>query len=266
MREVAASISALGFCYPLIIGQGNDVIDGEIRLEAANLLGLDSVPYVRVGHLSAQEQRLLRLALNRLGEKGCWDLGELKIEFEELLLEDMTIEITGFSVSEIDQIVIGDALDGVEVGPLEPDPHAIPIAQLGNVFQLGPHRVICGDATYPVVLARLMEGDAPARLLLTDEPYNVRIGGNVTGGEHREFAMTSGEMSDAEYLTFNEGWLKAALPHLIDGAIVGAFTDWRGLQTVHTAAAALGLTPINLVVWAKTNAGMGSLYRSQHEL
>jgi DNA modification methylase len=266
VREVAASISALGFCDPLLIGQGNDVIDGEIRLDAAKLLGLDSVPCIRVGHLSTQEQRLLRLALNRLGEKGRWDLDELKIEFEELILEDASIEITGFSVSEIDQIVIGDELDAVEVGPLEPDPNAIPIAKCGDMFKLGPHRVICGDATDPEILARLMEGDAPARFILTDQPYNVKIAGNVTGGPHREFAMASGEMNDAEYLKFNERWLRAALPHLIDGAIIGTFIDWRGLHTVHTAAAALGLTPINLVVWAKTNAGMGSLYRSQHEL
>ena len=107
VREVASSISAFGFCDPLLIGKDNDVINGEIRLEAAKLLGLSRVPCVRVDHLSAQEQRLLRLALNRLSEKGRWDLDELKIEFEELILEDASIEITGFALSEIDQIVIG---------------------------------------------------------------------------------------------------------------------------------------------------------------
>ena len=201
-----------------------------------------------------------------MARRDSWDLDELKIEFEELILEDASIEITGFSVSEIDQIVIGDALDAAEVGPLEPDPDAIPIAKVGDMFQLGPHRVICGDATDPVVLARLMEGDGPARILLTDEPYNVKIAGNVTGGIHREFAMASGEMSDAEFLKFNEEWLKAALPYLIEGGIFGTFIDWRGLRTVEAAAATFALTPLNLIVWAKTNAGMGSLYRSQHEL
>ena len=266
VREVAAAISALGFCDPLLVGQNNDVIDGEIRIEAAKLLGLNIVPCVRVGHLSTQEQRLLRLALNRLGEKGRWDLEELKIEFEELILEDVSIEISGFSVSEIDQIVIGDEPDAIEAGPLEPDAQATPIAKLGDIFQLGPHRVICGDATDPQILARLMEGDPPARLLLTDEPYNVKIAGNVTRGDHREFVMASGEMSDAQYLRFNIGWLKAALPHLVEGGVVGTFIDWRGLHIVQAAAASLALTPINLIVWAKTNAGMGSLYRSQHEL
>ncbi len=266
VREVASSISALGFCDPLLIGRDNDVIDGEIRLEAAKLMGLTSVPCVRVGHLSAQEQRVLRLALNRLGEKGRWDLNELKIEFEELILDDAPIEIPGFSMSEIDQVVIGDNLEAGEVGPLEPDAGATPVSKLGDLFQLGPHRLLCGDATDPAVLARVMEGDDPVRLLLTDAPYNVKISGHVTGGKHREFAMASGEMSDAEFLKFNTDWMNAALPYVVKGGVIGTFMDWRGLPTVHSAATTLSLTPLNLIVWAKTNAGMGSLYRSQHEL
>ena len=106
----------------------------------------------------------------------------------------------------------------------------------------------------------------PARLVLTDEPYNVRIAGNVTRRSHREFAMASGEMTDAEFLAFNEAWMAAVLPCLCEGSLFGTFIDWRGYPTVFAAAAKLGLKPINLIVWAKTNAGMGSLYRSQHEL
>jgi DNA modification methylase len=111
-----------------------------------------------------------------------------------------------------------------------------------------------------------LEGDSLARLVLTDEPYNVQIAGNVTGGDHREFAMASGEMTDAEFLAFNGAWMAAARPYLCDGGILGTFIDWRGWPTVHSAASRLGFFPLNLIVWAKTNAGMGSLYRSQHEL
>ena len=266
MREVAGTISALGFCVPILIGKNNLVIDGEARLEAAKLLGLDRAPCVRIGHLSEDEQRVSRLAANRLGEKGQWNLDELKIEFEELILADAPIEISGFSLDEIDQIVIGDELDVAEQGPLEPDPRAAAVARLGDHFQLGPHQLICGDATDPTVLTRLMDGAPPARLILTDEPYNVKIAGHVTGGDHREFAMASGEMSDVEFLGFNVGWIKSALPHLCDGGVFGTYIDWRGLPTVHSAAVQLDLTPLNLIVWAKSNAGMGSLYRSQHEL
>ena len=94
----------------------------------------------------------------------------------------------------------------------------------------------------------------------------MKIAGNVTGGRHREFAMASGEMTDAEFLAFNEAWMAAVLPYLCDGGVFGTFIDWRGSPTVHSAATKLGLVPLNLIVWAKTNAGMGSLYRSQHEL
>jgi DNA modification methylase len=265
VREIASSISLLGFCDPLLVGRGNELIDGEARYEAAKQLGLDRVPCVRMEHLNPAEQRALRLAVNRLTEKGQWDLDALKIEFEELILLDAPIEITGFSPAEIDHVILGDAAEGLEQGPHEPDPAAA-VAMVGDIFQLGAHRVVCGDATDLAVLAQLMEGDAPARLVLTDEPYNVKIAGNVTGGAHREFAMASGEMTDAEFLRFNEGWMAAVLPSLCDGGIFGTFIDWRGSQTVHSAAAKLGLAPLNLIVWAKSNAGMGSLYRSQHEL
>jgi DNA modification methylase len=266
VREVANSISTLGFCAPILVGKGNLVLDGAVRVQAARLLGLGRAPCIRIEYMSEKEERLLRLAVNRLGEKGEWNLDELKMEFEELILADAPIEISGFTLDEIDQIVLGEAGDAVERGPLAPEPDAIAVARPGDVFKLGPHRIICGSATDPETIQRLMQDDPPARLILTDEPYNVEISGHVTGGQHREFAMASGEMSDAEFLAFNEAWMAAALPCLCDGGIFGTFIDWRGLPTVHLAAVKLGLVPSNLIVWAKTNAGMGSLYRSQHEL
>ena len=111
-------------------------------------------------------------------------------------------------------------------------------------------------------MRRLFVGDGLARFVLTDEPYNVRVAGNVTRRSHREFAMASGDMTDAEFLAFNEVWMEAVLPCLRDGGLFGTFIDWRGYPTVFAAASKLGLKPINLIVWAKTNAGMGSLYRS----
>jgi len=263
--EVATAISSLGFCDPVLIDQHNGVLDGMIRVEAAKLLGLPYLPCIRANYLTASEGRLVRLALNRLGEKGSWDLDELKIELEELILESAPIEITGFQMLEVDQILIGEEPAAAESGPLTPDPNARPVAQLGDVFALGEHRIICGDATDPRVLEILMAGDK-ARLLLTDEPYNVPIAGHVTSGEHREFKMASGEMSDAEFQGFNVDWMRASITHLCDGGLFGTFIDWRGYAAVIEAAQALGLTNINLIVWAKSNGGMGSLYRSQHEL
>jgi DNA modification methylase len=266
IREVIGSVSAFGFCVPILVGKGNLVVDGETCVEAAKGLGLATVPCIRIDHLTEVEQRTLRLAVNRLGEKGEWDLAELKIEFEELIIADAQIEISGFSLEQIDQIVLGDAIEGAEQGPLAPEPNAVPVARLGDIFRLGEHRIICGDATDPAVVARLMDGESPARLVLTDEPYNVPIARHVTGGKHREFLMASGEMSAAEFLAFNNAWMSATLPYLCDGGLFGTFIDWRGYPAVLDVASKLALNSINLIVWAKTNAGMGSLYRSQHEL
>jgi DNA modification methylase len=133
------------------------------------------------------------------------------------------------------------------------------------LFALGKHRIICGDSTEPRGLEILMSY-GEARLVLTDEPYNVPVVGHVTSRVHREFLMARGEMSDAEFRAFNAAWIGASLPHLCDGGLFGTFIDWRGYPAVSAAALQLGLAPFNLIVWAKTNAGMGSLYRSQHEL
>jgi DNA modification methylase len=266
VREIARAMAELGFCDPILVGRENVVLDGEARLEAARLRGLGRIPCIQVGHLNEKEQRVLRLAVNRLAEKGEWDLCELKIEFEELILQDAPIEVSGFTLDEVDQILIGDEAEAVEQGPLEPGESRVAIARVGDTFELGPHRVICGDASDPTVLRLLMHGDPAARLVLTDEPYNVPIAGHVTGGAHREFAMASGEMTPEQFLAFNVAWIEAVAAYLCDGGVFGTFIDWRGLPTVNAAAVKLDLEPLNLIVWAKTNAGMGSLYRSQHEL
>jgi DNA modification methylase len=234
------------------------------RLEAAKLLGLSSVPCIRVDHLDETEQRLLRLAVNRLGEKGVWDLGELEAEFKELVIADAPIEISGFGADEVEQFVNEVNQDGQEAVDLAP-PAGSAIARRGDLFRLGTHCLICGDATDPTVIRRLMGRDV-ARLVFTDQPFNVAIGGEVTGGKPREFVTASGEMTDAQFLDFNQKWIDAVLPYLVDGGILGTFIDWRGLPIVHASATALGLTPLDLVVWAKANGGMGSLYQSRHEL
>ena len=143
-----SAISALGFCVPLIVGRDNEIIDGEVSFEAAKQLGLDPLPCVRVGHLSPEEQRVVRLAVNRLGKKADGISTLLKIEFEELIVADAPIEITGFSPPEIDQIILGDGADGLEQGPLEPEPSARARSQSGRCISTRrPHRVVCGDAT-----------------------------------------------------------------------------------------------------------------------
>ena len=264
IREVVNAISTLGFNVPVLIDCHGLVIDGVVRVEAAKLLNLPMIPCVVIDSLTASELKLLRIAINRLGEKNTWSLDELKLEFEEMVLEDAPIEITGFDLVEIDGILTEVAQVVTEPGCIEPSPGPS-TAQPGDVFVLGDHRVICGDARDVTTMYRLMRGDM-ARFVFTDQPYNVAIAGNVTRSDHREFAMASGEMTEDEFRAFNQTWIGQATRYLVDGGVLATFIDWRGLASVSAAAVTAALSQINLVVWTKTNAGMGSLYRSQHEL
>ncbi|MBM0202938.1 DNA modification methylase [Micromonospora sp. STR1s_5] len=265
VEAIASAFRAVGYCDPILIDDSNRILDGVLRLEAAKLVGLQTVQCVVARHLHDAEKRLLRLALNRLQEKGVWDLEELRLEVQELAVGDIDLQVTGFDLDEIDNLLLDDVPEVIEAGPVSPVPGVSPSVQVGDIYQLGDHRIICGDARDPAVYAALMTNER-ARLVLTDEPYNVPIAGHVSGGSHREFAMASGEMSAPEFCEFNTAWMSAALVHLADGGLLGTFIDWRGYGTIAGAAEGLGLTQLNLVVWAKTNAGMGSLYRSQHEL
>ena len=183
-----------------------------------------------------------------------------------MILTEAPIEVAGFTLDEVDQVVLDGEPTAIEAGPLAPSAGATAVARPGDAYLLGPHKVMCGDATDPQVWRRLVEAAKPARLVFSDEPYNAKIKGHVSGSGHREFAMASGEMSDDEFAVFNEKWIGSALSFLCDGGVLGTFIDWRGYPTVHAVAVKAGLAPLNLIVWAKTNAGMGSLYRSQHEL
>lgn len=266
IRAVTRSISVSGFVDPVLIDPSGKLIHGVVSVLAAIELGLPTVPCIIASHLDDQEQRVVRLALNRLGERGGWSLPDLKAELVELVDADIAIEDTGFTVAEFDQITLDDAAEPLEKGPLAPAVGVEAVARSGDIFVFdGGHRLICGNATDPTVYSILMH-DELARIVFTDEPYNVPIAGHVTKGDHREFAMASGEMTEEQFLEFNQAWIGAALPHLCDGGLLGTFIDWRGYPKVHAAAVGATLTALNLIVWAKTNAGLGSLYRSQHEL
>lgn len=264
--RIGGTIAELGFCAPILIDQDGRIIDGVSRVAAAIEEGLVEVPCIAVSHLNETELRVLRLALNRLGETGSWDIDELKLEFAELIELDAPIEATGFSGAEVDMLVFGDQAPAHEVGRLDPDPDLPTICRPGNVWALGDHRIACGDALRPESYRALFPFAGQARLVFTDPPYNVRVRGHVTSGRHREFAMASGEMSRTEFAVFNETWISHTLARLCDGGLAMIFIDWRSLVDLTIAARSSGLEQLNLVVWEKSNGGQGALWRSQHEL
>ena len=270
--QIAESIRAFGFTNPLLIDEDNVLIAGHGRLEAAKQLGLEAVPAIRITHLSPAEKRALMLADNKIALNAGWDLELLAAELADLsaMALDFDLEVTGFEVAEIDLILedrSGDDVAAPEEAPL-PDGSRPPITRPDDLWCLGPHRVLCGDARNTDDYARLMDGKQ-ADMGFTDPPYNVPIAGHVSGKgrvSHREFAEASGEMSAEEFETFLAEAFGLAARHSRDGAVWYGCIDWRHLGEMQSAGETAFDARLNLCVWAKTNGGMGSLYRSQHEL
>jgi DNA modification methylase len=271
IRQIADSIAAFGFNNLVIVDENLNVLAGHGRLEAAKLLGMTDVPTVCLSHMTKAEQRAYVIADNRLAEKAGWDPEILAIEFEALLeiAPELDLTITGFDSGEIDLIIQADEAEPDALDDVAPPDAAAPVVtRHGDLWQLDRHRVLCADATQAEAYARPLQGEQ-AQMVFTDPPYNVRIDGHVSGlgqVKHAEFPMASGEMSDAEFKAFLTIILEYIRAHCADGAIAFVCMDWRHLYPLLGAGRASKLTLKNLCVWAKTNAGMGSFYRSQHEL
>ncbi len=272
IKLIAASIERFGFTNPILVTDDFEVVAGHGRLQAANSLGLQQVPVVALSSLSEADKKALIIADNRLAELAGWDRDILAIEYQGLLeLNYEDIEITGFSLGEIDTILD----EASEKNPVEPGPEdnvppvvAATVSRRGDLWVLGSHRLLCGDARCEADYARLLDGQH-SDLVLTDPPFNVRVDGNISGlgkVRHTEFAMASGEMSEAEFTTFLSTFLGCAKAHARDGAILFVFMDWRHLFELTCAGREQGFDLKNLIVWAKDNAGMGTFYRSKHEL
>lgn len=270
-ERIRQSILRLGNTVPIIVGPDNEVIDGRGRVDVARELGLTSMHCIRVGHLDEQELRLLRLAINKVAEQGTWDPEALRLEFAYHLEFGDDLTLTGFDAPEVDAILQFGDTDGAEAGDDAHDvvePSGAPVvSRLGDLWQLGKHRLLCGNAREPKVLDVLMAG-AVASQILSDPPFNVHISGHVStvAGKHPEFHEASGEMTPEEFEDFLVVTFSNALTHLREDGLVYLFMDWRHLDELRAALRRLSLEQINLAVWVKLHGGMGSLYRSRHEL
>ena len=272
IRQIGNSIKKFGFNNPILVDRDSTIVAGQGRVEAARLIGIETVPTILLEDLTEPEIRAYVIADNRLAELAGWNRELLAIELQGLIEIDLDfdVSITGFEMPEID-ILIGE-LDVVgEDDSADETPEisdGTPVTRPGDCWLIGDHRLICGDSTDPDTYTRILEG-AEAQMIFTDPPYNVPIEGHVSGlgkVKHREFAMASGEMSEAEFTTFLATVFQNLAGHSVDGAIHFICMDWRHLGEVLAAGRAAYTDLKNLCVWAKTNGGMGSLYRSQHEL
>ncbi|HLO79238.1 MAG TPA: DNA methyltransferase [Magnetospirillum sp.] len=271
VRQIADSIRQFGFTNPILIDGAGTVIAGHGRLQAARLLGMERVPTVCLDHMTEAQKRAYVIADNRLAENAGWDRKLLALEFQYLdsLELDFDLTLTGFEVAEID-VLIGELdgeVDDADQVPEIPD-DAVTVSRPGDLWLIGRHRLLCGDATQASAFAALM-AEARAQMVFIDPPYNVPIDGHVCGlgqVKHREFAMAAGEMSEAEFVGFLKGVFGHLAEHSADGAIHYVCMDWRHLGEVLAAGRATYSELKNLCVWNKDNAGMGSLSRSKHEL
>jgi DNA modification methylase len=272
IRQIAKSIEKFGFCNPVLVDDTRQIIAGHGRVEAAKLLGINAVPTCQLSHLSDADKRAYILADNKLAEKAGWDKELLAIELQGLIELDVDIELTGFEMAEID-LVLEEAREATgapsEPEDTAPEPSPGPaVSQTGDLWLLGKHRLLCGDAREKTAYDRLLEG-AKAEFVFTDPPYNVAIDGNVCGlgrVRHREFAMAAGEMSEAEFTAFLQAVFALLKENTVDGSIHQICMDWRHLSEMIGAGRAVYSELKNLCVWNKSNAGMGSFYRSKHEL
>lgn len=271
IKQIAASIEHFGFTNPVLVSDEGDIVAGHGRVEAAKLLGWKTVPTIALSHLSKAQRRAYVLADNKLAMNAGWDKEILAIEFQGLLDVDFDMGLTGFSLAEVD-LVIDEAKEadpdaGDAPEDAVPDVGDAAVTRRGDVWQLGRHRLLCGDARSQDAFATLMENEH-ADLVFTDPPYNVKIDRNVCGLgaiKHREFAFASGEMTTREFTTFLGVTLCNVSLAMRNGAIAFVCIDWRHMSELQ-AAGALAFTELkNLIVWNKTNGGMGTFYRSKHE-
>ena len=268
VRKLAASLDRFGFVLPILVDAEQRVVAGWGLVLAARLLGLGEVPAVSLTDLSEAELRTLRLALNRISDDAAWDREALALEISEILdlAPQIDLEVSGFAMGEIDVLLDGRGIDQEDELP-EIEPGAAPVTRLGDVWVLGAHRLICGDALQAETYTHLL-GTDKAQMVFTDPPYNVPIEGHVSGlgrVKHGDFAMASGELSPAQFQCFLATALGHAAHSSVDGAIHFVCIDWRHVRELMAAGDLVYRKLLNLCVWNKSNAGMGALYRSKHE-
>jgi DNA modification methylase len=269
IRKLGESLEQFGFALPILIDIENRVVGGWGLVLAARKIGLSEVPAVTVSDLDEAKLRLLRLALNRLGEDSSWDLDALKLEFTDVLeiTSDIDLKISGFDMGEIDSALSVSGEDEEDVLPALNEAE-MPITKLGDLWLLGDHRLLCGDALNPESHPRLM-GCERAQMVFTDPPWNIPIADNVSGlgaVKHEDFAMACGEMTAQQFEAFLRRSLGYAATYSADGAIQFVCMHWSKISELLAAASDVYSELKNLCIWNKTNAGMGSLYRSKHEL
>lgn len=272
LPKLKANIERFGVIVPILISSNREIIDGHAVWQAAQELGLPTIPTVMLGRLTQAEQSVLRIALNRLPQLAEWDEGALKKEFEILYSLDIDLApLTGFDTPQIDYFMMAsDAPHEPDAADELPaiDPRIAPVTRRGDLFLFkGGHRLSCEDARDGIAYAALMAGEK-AHVVSADLPYGCAIEGHVSGlgkHKHKNFVMGAGEMNEPELQAFFTDIFRQLAEHTVDGAILFSFVDFRSLYPMLAAGRSVFTELKNICTWDKGSGGMGSLYRSASE-
>lgn len=271
VEQIANSIRQFGFINPVVADHHNRIVAGHARAQAAESIGLKTIPVIRVTNLNEAQLRAYMLADNQIAKNAGWDRELLAIELNELqvVLPDIGLDlgVTGFEPDEIDSIVSDFADDQLNAAEDIPEVEEMAMAQRGDLFILGNHRLIVGDARDIKDYSRLM-GSEIAEMAFLDPPYNVPVQGHIGGRgrtKHREFKHASGELTSSQFIQFLKDSLGACARFSRDGGIIFVCMDWRHCSELLEAGGSVFDELKNICVWAKSNAGQGSFYRSAHE-
>ena len=262
--QIAASIAENGFVNPILVNPDGLIIAGHGRYRAAKQCGLTHVPTITITGLTDAQERRLRLADNKIAQNAAWDMDLVKVELEAIDVAGLDLELSGFSIGEID-LLRAVKLEPEGASAAKP---AVPATQLGDIWLCDDHRIGCGDVLDGVSIYALMAGER-AHAAFLDPPYNVKNKGHAGGNgriKHEEFAYASGDMDEREFTVFLTNTLGALASVSRDGAIHFICMDHHHVSELSHAGATVYGKRLNLAVWVKSNAGMGSLYRSAHEL
>ncbi|WP_414463585.1 DNA modification methylase [Hyphomicrobium sp. DY-1] len=270
LESAIRSIKKFGMVLPILIDKQCTIVAGHVLWEAAIRLGLEKIECRVVDHLNPVELEALSLALNRIGEIGKYNLDKLRDRM--ITIESHGIELisTGFTLPEIDQIKLEPRPTELNSGVDEDADNTVvvPTSRAGDLFRLGRHQLLCGDALDEVSYKRVLSGSA-AHAAFSDPPYNCKIEGFVGGlgkHKHEDFVMFAGKESEAEFRQFLRTYLSLCRASLLPGAVLFACMDWRQIELLLDGGREAGLDRINVAVWNKGSGGMGGLYRSCHEL
>jgi hypothetical protein len=270
IEKLKKLIRHFGQVVPIVVDREGVIIDGHAVWTAMCELGSGEIAAIVVANRTDPEIKALRLALNRIPRDAAWDDERLREELEHFVSLSFDLDLTGFDAVEIDHLLEVDVpkLNLAEDGEPIVAPRKPAISTVGDIWTCGRHRIGCGDARDQAFVDKVRE-DRRASICFIDPPYNVPIAGFVSGKgrvQHREFVQGAGELSPDQFTTFLVESLSVLQHSATDAALIYACMDWRHIYELLTAGRQRDLELYNLCIWAKTNAGMGSLYRSQHEL